>query len=162
MSASETEGRQDDGSTGRDPEGQFREAQGGGSASRGPNPDPGGAVTPGGLVPPYEDRTGERGTSASAKALTDSVESQLAETTTGKHGQTASPANESPVEPDEVTHEVPDSPLGVGESMSRRGEDVAEYEGKEPGRVDAGVEDEAARPTGTSDARDTTGVDPQD
>jgi len=147
---------------GRDPEGRFREAQGGGSASRGPNPDPGGEVEPGGLVPPYEGRTRERGTSESSEALTESVKSQMAETDSGRPGATASRANESPVEPDEVTHDVPESPLGVGESTTRRGEDVADRDDKEPGREDTGEEGEAQRPTGSSDARDLTGVDPQE
>ena len=140
---------------GRDPEGRFREAQGGGSASRGPNPDPGGEVEPGGLVPPYEGRTRERGTSESSEALTESVKSQMAETDSGRPGATASRANE-------VTHDVPESPLGVGESTTRRGEDVADRDDKEPGREDTGEEGEAQRPTGSSDARDLTGVDPQE
>jgi len=53
-------------------------------------------------------------------------------------------------------------PDGVGESMTRRGEDVVEDEGKEAGRHDAGTQGETERPVGTSTARDSTGVDPQD
>ena len=49
----------------------------------------------------------------------------------------------------------------VGESTTRRGEDVIE-EGKEPGRHDGPAQGESQRPTGTSTARDVTGVDPQD
>ena len=60
----------------------------------------------------------------------------------------------------EVTDEEPDSPQGVGESVTRRGEDVVKDEGKEPGRHDAGVELPSERPVGTSTPRDTTGVDP--
>ncbi len=52
------------------------------------------------------------------------------------------------------------SPHGVGESVSRRGEDVKDEEGQEPGRKDTGTSGEAQRPEGTSDERDTTGVDP--
>lgn len=52
----------------------------------------------------------------------------------------------------DVTH-VPGTP---------KGEEVDETEGKEPGRQDTGTEFESKRPTGTSDARDFTGVDPQD
>jgi|HubBroStandDraft_1064217.scaffolds.fasta_scaffold420427_1 hypothetical protein len=49
----------------------------------------------------------------------------------------------------------------VGESTTRRGEDVSE-EGKEPGRHDGPAQGESQRPTGTSTARDVTGIDPQD
>jgi hypothetical protein len=146
----------------RDPQGKFREAQGGGRSDRGPNADPGGEVVPGGLVPPYEGRSTEQGSTESAEALTDSIETQLADTATGEHGQTASPAEESPVQPHEVSHEVPETPLGVGESTTRRGEDVAEQEGKEAGRHQAGTEGEAERPTGGSDSRDASGAAPQD
>ena len=41
-----------------DPEAGEPDVQGGGRASRGPNPRPGGDEQPGGLVPPYDDRTG--------------------------------------------------------------------------------------------------------
>jgi hypothetical protein len=51
----------------------------------------------------------------------------------------------------------------VGESIGRRGEDIVKQEGKEPGRVDTGTDGSYAdRPTGTSTARDRTGIDPQD
>jgi hypothetical protein len=55
-----------------------------------------------------------------------------------------------------------ESPKGVGESVSRRGEDIVEDEGKEPGRVDLGTKGASERPVGTSTARDSTGVDPQE
>jgi hypothetical protein len=148
-------------SEGRDPQGTFREGEGGGRSDRGPNPDPGGDITPGGLVPPYEGRSDGRGGSESAEALSESVESQLSETVTGKHESTSSPAEESPVEPGEVSHEVPDSPLGVGESMTRRGEDMAEDDGKESGRYEGGTAHEAERPVGGSDSRDMSGAAPQ-
>jgi len=51
---------------------------------------------------------------------------------------------------------------GVGESQTRRGEDVEGDEGKEPGRHDAGTTGHVQRPAGTSTARDVTGVGPQD
>jgi len=45
----------------------------------------------------------------------------------------------------------------------RKGEDIEDQEGKEPGRHDTGTDDTSAqRPTGTSDVRDVTGIDPQD
>lgn len=54
-------------------------------------------------------------------------------------------------------------PEGVGESITRRGEDVAKRAGKESGRFDTGTDGTPAeRPTGGSTARDTTGVDPQE
>ena len=52
-------------------------------------------------------------------------------------------------------------PSAVGESITTRGEDVAKA-GKEPGREDAGVQGPSRRPVGTSTARDSTGIDPQD
>jgi hypothetical protein len=53
-------------------------------------------------------------------------------------------------------------PQGVGDSVSRRGEDMVRDEGKEPGRHDTGAQGESERPTGRSTARDATSVDPQD
>jgi hypothetical protein len=50
----------------------------------------------------------------------------------------------------------------VGESVTRRGEDMVEEDGKEAGREDTGTEGPTDRPTGTSTARDATGVDPQE
>lgn len=44
----------------------------------------------------------------------------------------------------------------------RKGEDIEDTEGKEAGRTDTGTQYESQRPTGTSDARDFTGVDPKD
>ncbi len=46
----------------------------------------------------------------------------------------------------------------VGESTTRRGEDVMDDDGKEPGRKDTGTTD-TGRPTGTSTERDATGID---
>jgi hypothetical protein len=52
---------------------------------------------------------------------------------------------------------------GIGESVERRGENASRADGKEAGREDTGTDDTAAqRPTGTSTARDVTGVDPQE
>ncbi len=147
---------------GRDPEGRFREAQGGGGTSRGPNADPGGDIEPGGLVPPYEGRTTGRGDSESTEASASSVERQLGGVTRGGAGQTASPADESPVDPSEVTDRVPETPLGVGESINRRGEDIADDEGKESGRDDAGTQGASDRPVGTSTPRDASTVNPQE
>ena len=43
-----------------------------------------------------------------------------------------------------------------------RGEDVKEQEGLEPGRADTGASGGTNRPSGTSTARDMSGIDPQD
>ncbi len=53
------------------------------------------------------------------------------------------------------------SPLGVGVSMTRRGEDVDRQE-DEPGREDTGTKGASDRPVGVSDQRASTAVDPQD
>ena len=57
-------------------------------------------------------------------------------------------------------HEA-DSPKGVETSESRSGEDVAKGD-KEAGRQDTSPSGGANRPSGTSTARDVTGVSPQD
>lgn len=61
------------------------------------------------------------------------------------------------------TGEGQEAPAGVGESTTRRGEDMVEHDGKEAGRIDTGSDGTPAdRPTGTSTARDASSVDPQD
>lgn len=146
---------------GRDPEGGSANKQPGGSPSRGPNPDPGGAEEPGGLVPPYDGRTTGTKTPA-GEDRSASVERQLAETKTGRPGATASPADEQPVGPDELTDQAPESPKGVGPSTTRRGEDIGDHDGQEAGRRKVGTKGESERPVGVSDERDSAGVDPQD
>ena len=139
---------------------------GGGRSAHGPTPDPGGETQVGGLVPPYDGRSRGRGESESSDALTASIERQMEHTDPGNRGATASPADEQPVSPGAANASgggTPESPHGVGESTSRRGEDVVKEEGKEPGRSDDGVEDTpAARPYGSSSPRDVTGVNPPD
>ena len=54
------------------------------------------------------------------------------------------------------------TPGGVGESKGRRGEDLVEEEGKEPGRYESGTQGKSSRPVGGSTARDSTGVNPQE
>lgn len=54
-------------------------------------------------------------------------------------------------------------PAGVGESTTTRAEDVADDGDDEPGREHTGTDDSpAGRPTGRSDDRDQTGIDPAD
>lgn len=50
----------------------------------------------------------------------------------------------------------------VGESVTRRGEEIVADDGKEPGRHDVQTESPTGRPAGTSDARDFTGVNPSE
>jgi hypothetical protein len=50
----------------------------------------------------------------------------------------------------------------AGESMTARGEDIADRDGPEKGRHDTGPRGKSKRPTGTSTADDSTSVDPQD
>jgi hypothetical protein len=55
------------------------------------------------------------------------------------------------------------APDDVGESITRRGEDVADDDGTEAGREDTGTDGTPAdRPTGASTVRDRTGIDPQE
>jgi hypothetical protein len=50
----------------------------------------------------------------------------------------------------------------VGQSTSRRGEDISDRDGKEAGRHDTGPQGASQRPTGTSTARDVTSINPQE
>ena len=113
------------------------------------------------LVPPYEGRTKAEGESEISRELRGTVERQLANTHGPGRAATTSPVQESPVEPGQVSHATPESPYGVGESTTRRGEDVKKEEGTEPGRTDLGTKGQSQRPFGTSDQRDSTAVDPQ-
>jgi hypothetical protein len=63
-----------------------------------------------------------------------------------------------------VDEHKPDSPVDPGvesDSDGRHGEEIGQGD-KEAGRKDTGEHDATGRPTGTSTARDYTGVDPQD
>jgi hypothetical protein len=51
-------------------------------------------------------------------------------------------------------------PEGVGESSGRRGEDIAERSGSEPGERDLGTKGASERPYGTTGAPDSSSVDP--
>lgn len=57
-----------------------------------------------------------------------------------------------------ATDTTAETPLGVGESINRSGEDVVKQEGEEAGKETVGYKDE--RPVGTSDERSRTSVDP--
>lgn len=162
----------DDDVTTKDPEAVDRGVGGGPAYRSGPLPEPGGVTEPGGLVPPYDGRTGSD--PDLKDDLQGTVERQLDETKTGNIGATESPAQESPVSESEVargsagsgeqtaTDTQATTPHGVGGSITRRGEDISEDDGKEPGREDTGPMGETERPTGKSSMRDSTGIDPQD
>lgn len=57
---------------------------------------------------------------------------------------------------------APHSSVDPGQSISRRGEDVLDEEGSDPDREHLGPQGTAQRPVGTSTARDSTGVGPQE
>ena len=125
------------------------------------------------LVPPYEGRTTGSNEGEVSDALTGTVERQLDETKTGRPGATSSPAQESAVNADEVsggaggagqqtaTNTDASTPLGVGGSITRSGEDVVEEDG-EDGRHQTGTQGQTDRPVGTSTPRDSTAIDPQE
>jgi hypothetical protein len=77
--------------------------------------------------------------------------------------QKAWEANDTQPEATGPAQQGPDLTGGhVGESTTRRGEDVVKQEGKEPGRYDGPPQGQSQRPTGGSTARNFTGVDPQE
>ena len=116
---------------------------------------PAGEQEPGGLVPPYEGRQTE---------MKDSYEEHTEKVFHGADdvepgpGRVVSDEEREGVGP---TGTEAESPLGVGVSMTRRGEDVANQEDEE-GREDTGTKGPSDRPAGVSDTRASTGVDPHD
>jgi hypothetical protein len=137
-------------------------------------PDAAGESEPGGLIPPYEGRTKSTDDHGVTDDLRNTVERQMQDSDPGNVGATASPGDERPVRPGEVsrgasgagtqtaTDPTATTPLGVGTSTTRRGEQVKGDEGTEPGKEDLGVKGQSQRPYGKSDQRASTGVDPQD
>ena len=127
----------------------------GASTDLGPRPGPGGEQEPGGLVPPYEGRQTE---------MKDSYEEHTEKVFHGADDVPPGPGREISEEEREgvpPTDMDAESPLGVGVSMTRRGEDVDKQE-PEPGRDETGTKGPADRPVGTSDERDSTSVDPNE
>ena len=114
---------------------------------------PAGEQEPGGSVPPYEGRQTE---------MKDSYEEHTQKVFHGAGDVPPGPGREIS---DEEREGVPstdteaESPLGVGVSMTRRGEDVEKQE-DEPGRDDPGTKGPTDRPHGVSDDRDETSIDP--
>jgi hypothetical protein len=122
-----------------------------GDNTRGSSPDPGGDIDIGAsAVPPYDGRTlgGAKPDSGTARAF-------------GSEAPLENP--ESPASQEAPDQQSPDdqAPEGVGESTTRRGEDVIREEGDEPGRTHTGTDDSPAqRPTGESTSRDETSIKP--
>jgi hypothetical protein len=116
---------------------------------------PAGEQDPGGLVPPYEGRQTE---------MKDTYEEHAEKVFHGADEVEPGPGRQIS---DEEREGVPptdteaESPLGVGVSMTRRGEDVHKQE-DEPGRDDTGTRGASDRPTGVSDERASTSVDPNE
>jgi hypothetical protein len=106
-----------------------------------------------GDVPPYEGRRTEA--SEDQTEQMDKVFNRVDEVPPGP-GREISDEEREGVGP---TDTEATSALGVGESLSRRGEDVDKQEDEE-GRDDAGTKGASDRPVGTSDERDATSVDP--
>jgi hypothetical protein len=116
---------------------------------------PAGEQEPGGLVPPYEGRQTE---------MKDGYEAHTEKVFHGADDVGPGPGREISDEEREgvpATDTEAESPLGVGVSMTRRGEDVAEQE-DEPGREDTGIKGPSGRPAGVSDERASTSVDEPD
>ena len=128
----------------------------GASTDLGPRPKPGGEQEPGGMVPPYEGRQTE--VKDSHDRHTDKVFNRVDEVPPGP-GREISDEEREGVDP---TDTEATSPLGVGESINRRGEDVVKQEGHEEGREHAGTKGSSDRPHGTSDERASTSVDPNE
>ena len=127
----------------------------GASTDLGPRPKSGGEQEPGGMVPPYEGRQTE---------MKDSYEEHTEKVFHGADDVQPGPGREiSGEERDGVppTDTEAESPLGVGVSMTRRGEDVGKQE-DEPGRHDAGTKGPSDRPVGVSDSRASTAIDDQE
>jgi hypothetical protein len=113
-----------------------------------------GEQEPGGLVPPYEGRQTEAKDGHDEHM--DKVFDRVDEVPAGP-GREISDEEREGVGP---TDTEATSPLGVGESINRRGEDVIKQEGHEEGREHAGTKGASDRPHGTSDDRDETSIDP--
>jgi hypothetical protein len=114
-----------------------------------------GEQEPGGLVPPYEGRqeTAKEGHDEHMDKVFDRVD----EVPPGP-GREVSDEEREGVGPTDTEAE---SPLGVGVSMTRRGEDVDRQE-DEPGREHTGAKGATDRPVGVSDERAASSVDPDE
>jgi hypothetical protein len=127
----------------------------GASTDLGPRPKSGGEQEPGGLVPPYEGRQTEA--KEGHEGHMDKVFNRVDEVPPGP-GREISDEEREGVGPTDMDAT---SPLGVGESINRHGEDVAKQEDEE-GREDVGTKGPTDRPAGVSDERASTSVDPDE
>ena len=130
----------------------------GGGSSRGPDINPGGDVEPGGAVPPYDLGASEQDKAAASEGVHKSFRAEENAPAPGE----AAPESKEEREGVSATDTTAATPLGVGESLTKGGEELAREPGKESGRHDTGEKGPARRPTGTSTAEDVTGVKPQD
>jgi hypothetical protein len=110
---------------------------------------------PDGLVPPYDGRQTEA--SEGHDEHMDKIFDRVDEVPPGPGRE----ISEEELEGVGPTDTEATSALGVGESITRRGEDVDKQE-DEPGREEAGTKGPSDRPVGVSDERDSTSVDPDD
>ena len=124
----------------------------GASTDLDPRPHSGKEQDPQGLAPPYEGRQTE-----AKEGLDDHMDKvfRVDEVPPGP-GRVISDEEREGVSSTDMDAT---SALGVGESMSSRGEDVAKQE-DEPGREDIGTRGASGRPAGVSDERDSSSVDP--
>ena len=116
---------------------------------------PAGEQEPGGLVPPYEGRQTEA--KEGHDEHMDKIFNRVDEAPPGP-GREISDEEREGVGPTDMEAT---SALGVGESISRRGEDVGKQE-DEAGREDTGTKGPSDRPVGESDTRGSTSVDPSE
>ncbi len=132
---------------------QAQRSSQGGSTDVGPRPGSGGEQEPQGLVPPYEGRQTE--TKEDLDEHMEKVFDRVDEVPRGPGREVSDEEREGvPATDTEAT-----TTLGVGESINRRGEDIARHE-DEPGREHTGTRSSSDRPAGVSDERDSSAVDP--
>jgi hypothetical protein len=127
----------------------------GGDYREGSNPQPGGDVDLSGrALPPYDDRsTGDEETAAGVPRAFGSDEPLE---------EPKLPGDGPPPAGGDTLDAGDEAPDNVGESVNRRGEDQADKEGREPGRVEHGTEPDTGRPAGGSTPRDRTSINPHD
>jgi hypothetical protein len=124
----------------------------GGGSSRGPDINPGGDIEPGGAVPPYDIDASEQDQAAASDGVHKAFRAEENAPAPGE----AAPESTQEREGVSATDTTAATPLGVGESLTKGGEELAKGS-KETGREDTGEKGPAARPTGTSTKEDVLG-----
>ena len=124
-----------------------------GSTDVGPRPGSGREQEPQGLVPPYEGRQTE--TKEDLDEHMEKVFDRVDEVPRGPGREVSDEEREGVP----ATDTEAKTTLRVGESINRRGEDIARHE-DEPGREHTGTRGSSDRPAGVSDERDSSAVDP--